>query len=45
MAKEECEECGAKLIYDRETKKIYCNLCGWSPEEESDLDETPSYIG
>ena len=43
---EHCEECGAVLVLNKATGKIYCLLCGWSPSNRNKSDVgDPSYIG
>ena len=39
-----CEECGAVLVKDLKTGSVHCIQCGWSPNEESEV-ERPEYIG
>lgn len=34
-----CEVCGALLLKNKLTGEVCCELCGWSPNEESDRDE------
>ena len=41
---EKCIICGGVIVENMITKSIYCKLCGWSPQTESEQ-ERPGYIG
>jgi len=41
---ETCEQCGAALVENLLTGSIYCKICGWSPQKDSEIKE-PGYIG